>query len=110
MKQEKEVARRVEILEQGNPPSFYIEKFQAMSSEAKVFFRYDEEEDDLYMTTISYRLETDEEEEFRENLELSWNKHLKVRRYENYLKLKEEFENEVPETDPLDVDIKGDLD
>ena len=68
------------------------------------------EGDDMYMELITYRLESDVEIERRINQNKEYSKLAKDVRYNNYLRLKAEFENEVPETDPLDVDIKGDLD
>lgn len=52
-------------------------------------------DDDGELTCYAYRdrLETDKEYEKRIQLENFINEDLKKRRYENYLKLKEEFEN-----------------
>jgi hypothetical protein len=58
-----------------------------------------------------YRDETDEEMTTRIQKEEDWKKSSKERRYDTYLKLKEEFEitNNPEEVDPLDIDIVGDL-
>ena len=47
-----------------------------------------------YLQIFRYRLETDKEEERRLSEEKFFKENLRKRRYENYLKLKKEFENE----------------
>lgn len=100
-KRKKVLTHYTQFLPQTNSVEDFIEALQKFPKDAEVEINTWEDSSGWEIYINHYRMETDEEVAQRKENETAWDNILRERRYENYLKLKLEFESELPKSEEV---------